>query len=282
MNHPPETATSKSFGLSGLPIHRDIKTPLSLSMVIAVLMGVMSLVGLIFPGRIYPSEAMRQTYMTNDLINILIGLPYLLVSIYLTRRGKLIGLLLWPGALLYVLYNYAAYVMGMPFGWTLIANWIIVLLSAYVFFEILRQIDKAAVKTQLEGLVPRKTASWFLLVFGVIFIFRAVSMIAQAFIDQIPLPLTELGVLIADIILSTCWVIGGVLLLRQKPFGYVSGLGLLFAAGLLFVGLILFLLVQPILTSVPFAPVDVLVVFIMGLVCFIPCALYMRGVLKAG
>lgn len=271
----------KSYQPVGLPLNRDIRVPWILSMVVVGIMGVMSLAGLVFPDRIYPSEALAQTFMPNDLINLLIGLPYLLVSIYLARRGKLVGLLLWPGALVYVFYNYTAYVVGMPFSWALLVNLLLVLSSAYGFFEIIKRTDIQALKTRLEGLVPRKIAGWFLLVFGALFIFRAVGMIAQAFTDQNSLPLTELGVLIGDMILSTLWVIGGVFLLQRKPLGYASGLGLLFAAGLLFIGLILFLLVQPILTSAPFAPVDVLVVGIMGLVCFIPVVLYLRAVRKA-
>jgi hypothetical protein len=35
----------------------------------------------------------------------MIGLPILRGSMGLARRGKLLGLLLWPGALFYVLYH---------------------------------------------------------------------------------------------------------------------------------------------------------------------------------
>jgi len=51
-------------------------------------------------------------------------------------------------------------------------------------------------------------------------------------------------------------------------------------AGGVLVGLgLLFLLLQPLLTPVPFAPVDVMVVFAMGLICFIPFALFTHGIL---
>jgi hypothetical protein len=43
--------------------------------------------------------------------------------------------------------------------------------------------------------------------------------------------------------------------------------------------LIAFLLLQPILTTAPFALADVVVVFVMGLICFIPFGLFVRGVL---
>jgi len=47
---------------------------------------------------------------------------------------------------------------------------------------------------------------------------------------------------------------------------------------MLFIGLIMFLLLQPVLTDAPFVLVDIIVVFIMGLICFIPFGLFVREV----
>ena len=49
---------------------------------------------------------------------------------------------------------------------------------------------------------------------------------------------------------------------------------------MLFIGLIIFMLVQPTLTQTPFSFFDILVVFLMGFICFIPMGLYVRGVVK--
>ena len=63
--------------------------------------------------------------------------------------------------------------------------------------------------------------------------------------------------------------------------GYVGGTGLLFQASMLFIGLIAVLILQPFFSDAPFLPVDVLVVFLMGLICFIPFALFVRGVIRS-
>jgi hypothetical protein len=55
-------------------------------------------------------------------------------------------------------------------------------------------------------------------------------------------------------------------------------LGLLFSGSLLFISLIMYLLLAPLLTGAPFAPADVMVVLSLGMVCFIPFFLYLRGV----
>jgi hypothetical protein len=259
----------------------SLKPAYALSLIIGLLMAVVSLAGLLFPGSIYPTYEQRDSFLANEVVNLIIGLPVLLGSMWLARGGSLAGLLLWPGALLYILYNYIAYTIGMPLSWISIFYLALVILSAYGLFDLLRNIDKNSVRELLSGVVPIKTAGWVLAVLGSLFILRALNMIVQASMDHITLPTAEIGVLIADMILSTIWIAGGVLLLLRKPLGYASGLGLLFAGSMLFVALILFLLLGPVLTGAPFALVDVIVVFIIGMSCFIPFFLFLRGVLAS-
>jgi hypothetical protein len=243
-------------------------------------MTALSLGGFIFSSAIYPTDELRQAFLGNDVVNLLIGLPILLGSMWLAQRGKLAGLLCWPGPLLYVVYNYLVYLFGMPYSWLTIIYFALVGLSAYAMVALLRSIDQASIKEKLTGVAPVKTTGWILLLFGAMFFFRAIGILVQAALNQAILPSSEIGLLIADLIGSILWIAGGILLLRHKPLGYVSGLGLLFAICALFVGLIVVLLLQPFLTGAPFALVDVIVVFIMGLVCFIPFGLFLRGVIS--
>ena len=260
-----------------LPVKRDLTLVFMLSLVSAILMGGVSLGGLLYPTAFYPTDELFQSFAPNDVVNLFVGLPILLGSTWLTRRGELVGLLLWPGALLYVLYNYIPYILGTPFGLFTFAYLALVLLSTSSILDLLKSIDKKSVQEQLSGGVPVRTAGWVLVGFGVLFTFRAIGMIAEASTNQTMLPISELSVF-ADIAISIVWIVGGVLLLRRSPLGYVSGLGLLFVGSMLFVGLIMFLLLQPVLTDAPFSLVDIVVVFIMGLVCFVPFGLFVRGV----
>jgi hypothetical protein len=107
---------------------------------------------------------------------------------------------------------------------------------------------------------------------------RVTGVIVNALISQTPVAAAELALHVSDFMITPAWVIGGVLLWRREPLGYVTGLGLLFQASMLFVGLIILLLVQPSLTDEPVAWVDIVVTFIMGLICFIPFGLFVRGV----
>jgi hypothetical protein len=250
----------------------------ALSLSIALLMGGVSLAGYLFQSSLYPTDELRQAYLANDVINLLLGVPVLLGSMWLARRGRLTGLLLWPGALLYVLYNYVAYTIGMPLGWSSLVYLALVILSVYALWVWLRAIDKESVHHNLAGFVPARMSGWALVGLGSLFFLRGLSLIVQVSLDQLSLPLSGLGVLIADLILSASWIAGGFLLLRRKPLGYALGLGLLFSGSLLFISLVMYLLLSPLLTGAPFALADVLVVLSLGMVCFIPFFLYLRGV----
>jgi hypothetical protein len=266
---------------SNLPLDRDIKSTWILSFICAVLMGVLSLFGLLFPESIYKTEVLIQSYFTNDIVNLILGLPILLGSMWLTNRGKLVGLLFWPGALLYIIYNYIAVVFGRPFDIFTFAYLALILISAYSIYDLIRKIDSNSVKQQLAGAVAEKLAGWFLLIFGILFLLRAATILVGARLNQAVLPLTEIGVSIADIVISILWIIGGIMLIRIKPLGYIAGLGLLFAASMLFVGLIIILIIQPVLTTAPFSPIDIIVVALMGLILSIPFFLFLRGTIKA-
>ena len=279
----PETKTRLAGTLhnGSLPVKSGLLLAYVLSLVSAILMVTVSLGGLLFPSTFYPTAALFQTYVTNDVVNLFIGLPILLGSMWLTKRGKLVGLLFWPGALLYVLYNYIAYLVGIPFSVFTFVYPVLIVLSTYCTLDLVKRIDKKSVHEQLSESVPVRIPGVVMVGFGVLFTVRAISTIAVASITSTMLPLSEIGVLISDVVLSVLFITGGGLLLRRSSLGYVSGLGLLFVGSMLFIGLIMFLLLQPVLIGAPFALVDVIVVFIMGLICFIPFGFFVRGVVAS-
>jgi hypothetical protein len=81
-----------------LPIKRSLTLAFALSLVVALLVAGGSLAGLLFQGSLYPTQELRRSFVANDAVNLFIGLPILLGALWLSRRGRLIGLLFWPGA----------------------------------------------------------------------------------------------------------------------------------------------------------------------------------------
>ncbi len=242
----------------------------------AIMTGI-SLAGLFIPAILYPTQALRESFQTNDLVNLVIGIPILLIPLWLTRRGHLVGLLFWLGALMYVFYNTIAYLVALPLNLFYALYAILLLGSLYIFSYLVTQIDSDPIQQRLSGRVHERLAGGFLIGFGAAFLIRAMSMLYGPVIHGATLLKTDLSVLMADIVLSIAWVISGVLLWKRKALGYIIGGAMLFQGVTLFLGLVLFLIVNPLLTLALFDLGAVLSIVLMSVICCIPFGLFVRG-----
>jgi hypothetical protein len=243
-------------------------------------MAVASVLGLLYPAQLYPTDALRQSSVPNDVVSLAIGLPILLGSMWLARRGRLLGLLFWPGALLYVVFNAVVYTVGLPpnLGFLLALGQLS--LSVYAMILLVAAVDGKAVEQRLVGAVPERLAGGVLAGLGSIYLIRVLVMAVGGIVNQTGITELERALHVADAVTAPAWILGGVLLWRREPLGYVAGTGLLFQASMSFIGLIAVLLLQPLLTGAPFQPVDTVVVTAMGLICFVPFGLFLRGVAR--
>lgn len=264
-----------------LPVKRNLSQVYVLSLVTAVLVAAASLASLLFQTTVYPTEELRHAFVSNDVVNLFICLPILLGSMALARGGRLIGLLFWPGALYYVTYNYLAYAIATGFSWPLLVYLVLVALSIYTIVRLLASLDAPAVRQRLSGAVPERFTGGVLAGFGILFFVMQGAKLVQALTGQAALTSTDLGLVVTDLLLIPTWVAGGIFLWRRQPLGYLTGAGLLFQASMLFIGLLVFFLLQPMVAAVPFPMEDFVVVLVMGLICFVPFGLFVRGVLRA-
>ena len=147
----------------GLPIRRNLTPVYALSLIIAILMAAASVTGLLHRAVIYPTDELIQSFVTNDVVNLFVGLPILLGSMWFVRRGKLIGLLFWPGALMFVLYNYIAYVFATPPSWVFLAYLALLTSSAYTLIGLVASIDAKAIQQRLAGAVRERLSGGMLI-----------------------------------------------------------------------------------------------------------------------
>ena len=83
---------------------------------------------------------------------------------------------------------------------------------------------------------------------------------------------------VGDVIaLLPTWLLGGILLWRRRPLGYVSGAGLLLLGTLLFAGLGFVMLFGALSGTSEVDWVGAGMMLAMGLLCFVPFALFLRG-----
>jgi hypothetical protein len=132
---------------------------------------------------VYPTDELLQAFLPNDVVNLVIGLPVLLGSMWSARRGRLSGLLCWPGALLFMAYNYISYVFAMPPSLIFLFYLLTAAASIYTLIGLTSRIDGKAVKRQLEGAVPEKLAGGVLAGFGLLFVLRVIGVVIIALQD---------------------------------------------------------------------------------------------------
>ena len=272
-----KTSDMESLSAS-LPVTRSLTLAYLTSLVIAFLMTVASVAGLLYRAAIYPTDELLLSFLPNDVLNLVVGLPILLGSMWLARRGRLIGLLCWPGALFYVLYVYVLYLIGMPFNALFLPYLLLVPLSAYTITGLLASIDGEAVRQRLSGVVPARTAGGILGGLAILLIVRQIAIIVAALTDQAEIDTLERMLWIADFAVGCpALLAGGILLWRRRALGYVAGAGLLLQYGVLAVGLIPVMLFQALYTSSPVDVAGIVVVLVMVAICFIPFAFFVRG-----
>ena len=261
-----------------LPIRQPLAPAYRLSLATALLAACLSLAGLLWQSAFYPGEAVRQSFVSNDVVNLLVGLPVLLATMRLAQRGRLTGLLVWPGALFYFTYNAIAYTVALLPALLSFAHLSVVILSLLAVAALLRSIDAPQTAGRLRGKVHERLAGGFLAVFGLLFFLRSAGQLYGLASGETILNQAGLGVLVADLLVTPAWLVCGVLLWRRRDPGYAAGAGLLFQAGMLFVGLLVFFILQPFLAGTRFPLADFSVILIMGLFCAVPLALFLAGV----
>lgn len=261
-----------------LPVTRDLTLAYALSLIVALIMTVASVVGLLYQTVIYPTDELLLSFVPSDAFNLVVGLPILLGLMLLARRGKLIGLLCWPGALFYVLYMYVPYVIGVPFNVLFLPYLVLVTLSACTLIDLVASIDGEVVRQRLTGFVPARISGGILVGLAILIIVRQVAVIVTALAGQTPVDAVELSSWIADFVVAVpVLLVGGILLWRRDPLGYVAGAGLLLGYGVLALSVIPFFVLQARYTGSPIDVSGVVAVLVMAALCFVPFAFFVRG-----
>ena len=283
-----DSSPTKATGITGsqsasLPVIRGLTLAYASSLIIALLMAITSVAGLLSGPSLYPTEEMLLFNLPTDLFTLVIGLPILLGSMWMARRSQLLGLLCWPGILLYVLYIYVAYAISVPFNILFLAYVALVALSAYTTIGLVASINAEAVRQRLAGFVPERLAGGILFGLAILVSLMNLAQIITALTSPAPDYRLAYPVWIADFaVVAPACLIGGLLLWQRKAPGYVAGAGLLLVGSMLFVGIIFVMAFPALYTASPVDVTGILFVLVMGLICFVPFALFARGIVKSG
>lgn len=206
-----------------------------LAMAGALTAGVGSVVGLARIDRIYgaETESFIAQAIAQDLVNLVIITPLLLVTSVLAMRGSLRAYLVWLGALSFTVYSYVIYTVSISFG-PLFLVWVAALgLTLYALIGGLVDVDAADIAQRFTR-PDQRFAAIYLIVTAVLFAFLWLSDIVPALLDgsaptsaaELDLPTSPVHVLDLAFFLPAVLIVG-IQLLRKRPLGYLAGPGLL-------------------------------------------------------
>ncbi len=274
---PAAGAPPPSAGPAELLIARDLTLAYGASLLLAALIALASALGLGWGSEgLYGGSSSVLVSRGADAANLILVLPILLGSMWLAGRGSLLGLLLWPGALFYALYAYMPYLVGAPFTALLFVYVALVTLSAFTLIGIVASIDGAEVRKRLAG-APTRSVGGALVLIAVL----AYAGLAADAVRALGSPASEpawRGHWVADWALGTpVLLLGGMLLWRRAPLGYVAAAGLLLVSGLGGLAFSVAAVLDDLLTGPRTEPATIAIHLILSAISFALLAFFLRG-----
>ncbi|AEV28363.1 hypothetical protein SpiGrapes_0509 [Sphaerochaeta pleomorpha str. Grapes] len=263
-------------------IPRNEKKPLLIILMLCIgfLFVAASALGISFPHARYPTPELYNAFLPNDYANLLVCIPLLVVSTVNFLRDRSIGLIGWYASLLFIVYNSIAYATDLRNTLYLTIYMVIILVGSTELVLLVRSpATRSLVPTEfpvrhprLYGLIP--------VIMGLLFEIRALIIIFSMVSKDATKGMQGLGVHIADTIISLVWIVSGALLLLGRKMGYPMVLITYLHGSLLFVALLVYLCLKPLLCDTTFIAMDVIVTGVMGLLFFLPTVRVLSKSLK--
>jgi len=202
---------------------------LLLSVPLAILTAVVSFAGIFIENTyarentLYAAQGIGQ-----DIVNLFIVVPVLLVAAFFAWRKSKLGLLIWSGIIFYLAYSYTIYSFGLHFNNLFIAYCSILGLSFYSLVYYLITSLKEPVPEWFEKETSTKSTGIFLMVIAVLFYFIWLSEIIPAILkNATPKSIIESGLLINPVhvldiaICLPALIITGIALMKKKNMGFL-------------------------------------------------------------
>ena len=208
---------------------------LKLSFVAAALALGGSVVGLSVD-RIYGglTPAFLPQALAQDIANLLIATPALVISAILALRGSIRALMVWLGVLAFTVYNYVIYVFSIPFG-ALYPVWAAVLgLSLFALIGGATSLDSDAIAARFRSARAVRVAAWVTLVVAGLFVLIWLSEDVPALLTattpktavEMDLPTNPVHALDYVFFLPAA-IVCGIRLLKRRAFAYPAIVALL-------------------------------------------------------
>ena len=208
-----------------MPLKNRLILAYALSGLLCVLLLISSVVGLLYGSRdFYDSyPAALAGLVGQDAVTLVLGIPLLIISVWLTGRGSTSGLLVWSGALFYFVYSYYFYVIG-GFNALFLVYIAIVSTSLYGLLTLLFAIDSEELRSCFGSRTPARLVGGFFICIALLFALMWGGMVVSSAVAG-----TRPDGVLRSVVIIDCTVLlpllffGGVRLWLREAWGYVLG-----------------------------------------------------------
>ncbi|MFP5106794.1 hypothetical protein ACSU6B_08490 [Neobacillus sp. C211] len=174
----------------------------------------------------HDSVSIAAQAIAQDYVTLFFGVPLLVFSLYLSRKGQLKGHLLLTGTLGYFLYTYASYSFLSMYNTIFLVYVILMSASFFAFTLAMRSFEIAKLPLSFKEKLPVKIIGGFLLfvsfVFGMMWLWKIVKPLMNhtptegiEHYSTLVIQALDLGFVVP------VGIISGILLIKRKPFGYL-------------------------------------------------------------
>jgi len=176
----------------------------------------------------HDSVSMAAQAIAQDYVTLFLGIPLLIFSLYLSRKGRLKGHLLLTGTLGYFLYTYASYSFLSMYNSLFLVYVILMSASFFAFTLAMMSFEIAKLPLFFKEKLPVKLIGGFLLFASFLFGMMWLGKIMKPLINHTPVEgiehYTTLVIQALDLgFVVPIGIISGILLIKRKPFGYLLG-----------------------------------------------------------
>jgi hypothetical protein len=166
-------------------------------------------------------------YRVSDAFTLIVGIPLLLISFWLNRRGSLRGRILLTGTLLFFLYNFGSLALGAAYNNLLLIYIILTMATFLGGAGMFLSFDLQTLPKLFSERMPRRGVSNFFIISGIALfcIWLFLSIVPALLIGGVPAELASYTTVITFVvdmgIIAPVLVVAGTLLRRREPLGYL-------------------------------------------------------------
>jgi hypothetical protein len=123
------------------------------------------------------------------VVNLVLAVPLMILTLFLTWKGKLLGFLFFPGVLFYIPYIYSIYLIGLPRSILFLPYLLLVILSIITLIMLVLELESLELKTRLSNHIPVRFAGYILFIITcLIVVYQTYSIL---FVGLIPVMFVE-------------------------------------------------------------------------------------------